>query len=132
MTEKKEKQIKKIITGITIGLLLLAAGYIGFIIYKKEFNVTLFTIVMSAFVIIYMLIIDILEPILLKRFQNFEGERRAAYLKVIGLDIIGIGALLYYLIGINNQQQDILLPLLIYMVAAMTKRKFKDEFMKTE
>ena len=45
------------------------------------------------------------------------------------MDVIGAGALLYWISGINSEAgSDILFPFLIYFLTAQMKRKYRAEF----
>lgn len=50
--------------------------------------------------------------------------RKTAYLKILGLDVVGAGALLYWIVGMDSEAgNNLLIPVLVYFLANQMKRK---------
>ena len=70
-----------------------------------------------------------MEPFRLGLFQDLARERRAGFLKMMLMDVIGAGALIYWIAGLGSESgNDILIPFLIYFLTVQIKRKYRAEF----
>ena len=59
--------------------------------------------------------------------------RRQAFLKILGADVVGIGALLYWIVGMDSESgNNFLMPVLIYFLSVQMKRRFRAEFEEAE
>jgi len=132
MEEQTSRKIKKRITMISILMLVVVVGYIIYAIVSKNLSILVFQILIGAFLIIYLLLLDIIEPLLLKQFDNITAEQKKAYFKFIGIDILGTGCLSYFILSMGKDSSEgfgSFYAALIYMVTIRIKYKFKHEFM---
>lgn len=132
--QNDENQHKKAVQKQTMILLAVMTGVIfAYVIYglvTKSVNMLIFEVLLGAFVILYLVMTDVVEPWRLGMFQNLSEERRAGYVKMMLMDVVGAGALLYWIIGMNSEtgSNNILFPLLIYFLSSQIKRKYRAEF----
>ena len=132
--QNDENQHKKAVQKQTMILLAVMTGVIfAYVIYglvTKSINMLIFEVLLGAFVILYLVMTDVVEPWRLGMFQNLSEERRAGYVKMMLMDAVGAGALLYWIIGMNSEtgSNNILFPLLIYFLSSQIKRKYRAEF----
>lgn len=132
--QNDENQHKKAVQKQTMILLAVMTGVIfAYVIYglvTKSINMLIFEVLLGAFVILYLVMTDVVEPWRLGMFQNLSEERRAGYVKMMLMDVVGAGALLYWIIGMNSEtgSNNILFPLLIYFLSSQIKRKYRAEF----
>ena len=132
--QNDENQHKKAVQKQTMILLAVMTGVIfAYVIYglvTKSINMLIFEVLLGAFVILYLVMTDVVEPWRLGMFQNLSEERRTGYVKMMLMDVVGAGALLYWIIGMNSEtgSNNILFPLLIYFLSSQIKRKYRAEF----
>ena len=132
--QNDENQHKKAVQKQTMILLAVMTGVIfAYVIYglvTKSINMLIFEVLLGAFVILYLVMTDVVEPWRLGMFQNLSEERRMGYVKMMLMDVVGAGALLYWIIGMNSEtgSNNILFPLLIYFLSSQIKRKYRAEF----
>lgn len=135
MNTQSEKRIRNSITIITIALLLGVVGYVAYAIATKNLQIPIFQIVLSSFLLIYFVLMSIVEPYLLKRFENITAEQKQAYLKFLGIDGLGIACLLFFVytmgdISESGTDSNIgLYAALGYLVTSRFKYKFKNQFL---
>lgn len=132
--QNDENGHKKAVQRQTMILISIMTGVIfAYVIYglvTKSINMLVFEVLLGAFVILYLVMTDVVEPWRLGMFQDLSEERRAGYVKMMLMDVVGAGALLYWIIGMNSEtgSNNILFPLLIYFLSSQIKRKYRAEF----
>ena len=127
--KQKRKHAQKISFRILIVITVVVAAYIIYAIATKNVNVLIFQILLSVFVISYMLLSDVLEPLLYGGFENIDEVRKMAFIKMLAMDIIGTGALMYWIVMMSSDDSsNFLIPVLIYFFTLQFKRRFRDEF----
>lgn len=129
--KKKEAQsfTMKVILAITAVLLL----YVAYALITKNMNIIIFEILLGIFIVGYTLLTDVVEPYRLGMFKEMTIGQRSGLMKILALDVVGVGALLYYVMGMNNEANSgMLFPVLIYFLCMQMKRKFRPEFEGTE
>lgn len=132
--QNDENGHKKAVQRQSMILISIMTGVIfAYVIYgfvTKSINMLVFEVLLGAFVILYLVMTDVVEPWRLGMFQDLSEERRAGYAKMMLMDVVGAGALLYWIIGMNSEtgSNNILFPLLIYFLSSQIKRKYRAEF----
>lgn len=127
--EEKKKAAQKLTMRIVIALTVVVAAYVIYALVTKNINILIFEILLGIFVVAYLVLSDVVEPWMVGLFQKLTPARRNGYLKMMAMDVIGAGALLYWIVGMNSETgNDILIPVLIYFFSAQMKRKFRPEF----
>lgn len=135
MDERKQKKIKRTITLITITMLVAIVAYMVYVIATKQLNILVFQIVLGSFLLIFFVLMDIIEPMLLKQFDGITQEQQTAYWKFLGVDAIGIGALVFFVYTLGSRGEGDpgnsygLIAALIYLFTSRNKIKFRDEFL---
>ena len=56
-------------------------------------------VLLGIFVVSYVVLNDIVEPKRLGMFENMTIGQRSGFMKILALDVIGIGALLYWIVN---------------------------------
>ena len=86
-------------------------------------------VLLGIFVIGYLALSDVVEPWLTGLLKDMTQMRKTAYLKILGLDVVGAGALLYWIVGMGSEAgNNLLIPVLVYFLANQMKRKLRPEF----
>ncbi len=128
----ERQRLKKIQRLTLIVLAVMTVIIIGYAVYGlvvKSINIKVFEIMLGCFVVVYPVLSDIVEPWRMGMLKNLTQERRAGYLKVLLMDVIGSGALLYWILGLDSEAgNNILIPFLIYFLTVQMKRKYRLEF----
>ena len=126
---ERQREVQKLTLAVLAVMTVIIIGYVAWGIAAKSMNIMVFGFLLGAFVIIYLVMSDIVEPYRLGLFQELTQERRSAFLKMLLMDVIGGGALIYWIAGLGSETgSDILIPFLIYFLTAQLKRKYRAEF----
>ena len=125
----KKKAAQRLTTGIIIGMTVIVLGYVAYALVTKNINMQIFEVLLGIFVIGYLVLSDVVEPWLTGLLKDMTHMRRTAYLKILGLDVVGAGALLYWIVGMGSEAgNNLLIPVLVYFLANQMKRKLRPEF----
>lgn len=125
----KKKAAQRLTTGIIIGMTVIVLGYVAYALVTKNINMQIFEVLLGIFVIGYLVLSDVMEPWLTGLLKNMTQMRKTAYLKILGLDVVGAGALLYWIVGMGSEAgNNLLIPVLVYFLANQMKRKLRPEF----
>ena len=127
--EEEKKKVQKLTMKVLLVLTAVIAAYIIYALVTKYLNIGIFEVLLALFVVIYLVMSDIIEPWKLGLFREMTIGRRDGFVKMMAMDVIGAGALLYWILGMNSEGGgEVLLPLLVYFLTAQMKRKFRVEF----
>ena len=132
MSEQEIKKVRRLITGILIGLTAVVLAYFGYSIFSKNTNMTAFQVIMGVWLVCYVLLLDVLEPYLLKEFEDLTPERKTGYIKYLGTDIIGIGGLVLFVFMLGNPDGNSTVGLvgaIVYAFSMRPRQKFRKEFL---
>ena len=125
----KKKAAQRMTTGIIIGMTVIVLGYVAYALVTKNINMQIFEVLLGIFVIGYLVLSDVVEPWLTGLLKDMTQMRKTAYLKILGLDVVGAGALLYWIVGMGSAAgNNLLIPVLVYFLANQMKRKLRPEF----
>ena len=125
----KKKAAQRLTTGIIIGMTVIVLGYVAYALVTKNINMRIFEVLLGIFVIGYLVLSDVVEPWLTGLLKDMTQMRKTAYLKILGLDVVGAGALLYWNVGMGSEAgNNLLIPVLVYFLANQMKRKLRPEF----
>ena len=125
----KKKAAQRLTTGIIIGMTVIVLGYVAYGLVTKNINMQIFEVLLGIFVIGYLVLSDVVEPWLTGLLKDMTQMRKTAYLKILGLDVVGAGALLYWIVGMDSEAgNNLLIPVLVYFLANQMKRKLRPEF----
>ncbi len=134
ITPEKRKEVGRLTTRVIIGITAVIVLYVAYALIAKNMNVMVFEFLLTVFVVAYAVLNDIVEPYRLGVFENMTVGQRSGLLKILALDVVGVGAVLYWIMGIGAEENTggSILPLVIYIVTVQMKRKFRPEFEGTE
>ncbi len=125
----KKKAAQRLTTGIIIGMTVIVLGYVAYALVTKNINMRIFEVLLGIFVIGYLVLSDVVEPWLTGLLKDMTQMRKTAYLKILGLDVVGAGTLLYWIVGMDSEAgNNLLIPVLVYFLANQMKRKLRPEF----
>ena len=126
---ERRRRAHKLSLRVLLVFTVIVAAYIIYALVTQDLNIHIFQILLGLFLVAYVVLMDVVEPKLGGLFEDIDQERKSAYYKMLVADIIGSGALLYWVIGIGTESgADILIPAIIYLIAMQGKRKFRDVF----
>ena len=125
----RQKEVQKL-TLVVLGVMtVIIIGYAAYGLATESINMLLFSLMLGGFVVIYLVLSDIVEPYRLGLLRELTQEKRSAFLKILLMDLIGGGALIYWIAGLGSETgSDILIPFLIYFLTVQLKRKYRAEF----
>ena len=126
---ERQREVQKLTLAVLAVMTVIIIGYVAWGIAAKSMNIMVFGFLLGAFVVIYLVLSDIVEPYRLGLLRELTQEKRSAFLKILLMDLIGGGALIYWIAGLGSETgSDILIPFLIYFLTAQLKRKYRAEF----
>ncbi len=131
--EHQKRRIQKQTIRITLILAVVVVLYAVYGIVTKNLNSLVFEVLLGIFVVGYSLLNDVVEPYRMGMLQDMSFVRRQAYMKIIAADVVGIGALLYWIVKMDTETgNNFLMPVLIYFLSVQMKRRFRAEFEEEE
>ena len=127
--EEKKKEVQAFTARATIGMIIVVGLYLAYGILTKNLNILIFEILLGIFILGYTALTDVVEPKRLGMLDQMTIGQRSGYQKILLMDLVGVAALLYWLMGMNSEEGSTsLLPIVIYFLAMQMKRKFRPEF----
>lgn len=97
--EKKKKAAQKLTMRVLLAMTVIVIGYVVYGLITKDINMILFEILLMLFVTVYLVFSDVVEPWKTGLLQDLTPDRKSAYLKILAADVIGAGALFYWISG---------------------------------
>lgn len=116
---KIEKKIMLLSMGI-LGILIIALVVIGF---AGLVETLIFPVLVAVFLTAYWIISDVLSVKWLHSFEGKTDDQKKSYYIYCGLDLIGLGGLVYFMVDMKSTTGAI-----IYICSIFLKRRFRDEF----
>lgn len=131
---EEKRRVQGLTTKVVIGITAVIVLYLAYALISKSLNTVVFEALLMIFVLAYIIMNDFVEPYRLGIFQEMTIGQKNGFLKIIVLDIVGVGAVLYWIISMGSEDtgSSSIFPLLIYILTAQFKRKFRPEFEGTE
>ena len=109
-SKERQKEVQKLTFIVLAVMTVLIIGYAAYGLITESISMLLFGIMLGGFVVVYIVLTDIVEPFRLGLFQDLARERRAGFLKMMLMDVIGAGALIYWIAGLGSESgNDILI-----------------------
>ena len=130
MDAKKVKKIRNITTAVSVVLLVGVAVTLYFAV-KMGLDKMVFNGIIIAFLLVFWVMMDIVEPRLLRQLEGISQERKMAYYKYLALGLVEYGGLAYFVLTLGTDGNSGLLGAVVYAVGLSTKRRFRDEYMGT-
>ncbi|SCP98322.1 hypothetical protein [Anaerobium acetethylicum] len=134
MDEQRVKKIRRNTTIATVLTLVPIAAYLIYTIASGSRNIMVFQILVGVALFTMIILTDVVEPFLLKQFENITPEKKTAYLKYLGIDILSVACLGYFVLtmGMETTNNTGLYAALGYFVLSRYRRKLKTEFTEFE
>lgn len=127
--KEQHKEVQKLTLAVLAVMTVIILGYVVYGLTTQSMNMLVFSVLLGGFVVIYLVLSDVVEPYRFGMLENLAPERRTGFLKVLLMDLLGGGALIYWIAGLGSESgNDILIPFLIYFLTAQLKRKYRAEF----
>lgn len=125
----KKKEVQKLTSRVVIGMIAVLAIYIVYALAAKKMNIVLFQVMLAAFIVVYTVMLDVVEPYRLGKLKNMTIGQRDAYTKMMIIDVVAVGCILYWIMGMSDPEGDAsILPVVLYFFFMQMKRKFQPEF----
>ncbi len=127
MENREGKQI--LFNRITISMVVVGLAYIFAECILGKNNSYEYKIVMSIWLISYIIITNIIEPIVMKKFHDKSYNQIVNYLIYAGIDAVGLLGILLFVLGIANVKDLFHYVGAVLFVASMIiKPKYYDLF----
>ncbi len=123
MTDEQKRKIEKRVTYLSLGILVLLIAALILIGVAGAADTPLFPVVIAVFLAAYWIVSDILSVLWLHSFEGKTDDQKKSYYIYAGLDLIGLGGLVYFLVDMKSTTGAI-----IYVCCLFLKRRFRDEF----
>lgn len=83
---------------------------------------------LTGFLVFYWLLLDVAEPAFLHELKGMSPQKRMQYLKFAGLDLVGDGALVYFIYHIGNANDSAAIGAVIYVLCLNLARREREKF----
>ena len=128
MQKEERRKIRKKITIASIVLLLAMVAFLIFVGFSKQVPQIVFYGAIAIFLVIYWVLLDVVEPRLLHELDGISEDRKRAYYKYAGTDLVGYAGIAFFIFNIGNAGSVGLVGAVIYVLSISLKKKFRDEF----
>lgn len=128
MDKEERRKIRKKVTMASIGLLLAVLAFLTYMIFVKQVSTVVFYGVIVVFLLAYWVLLDIVEPKLLREFDGKTDEQKSAYYKYAGADLLGYAGIAYFIFNIGNGSSGFI-GAVVYILCLSMKRKFREQFL---
>ena len=126
--EEKGNRAKKIITVIALGQLTLAVVLGIYGVYAHTLTSRQGDIAIGASLFIFWVLMDVIEPVVVHRFENITQIQKSAYLKFVMFDFAGLAGIAYFLFSMGGAGSNGILGAVVYAVSIKLKRENQDIF----
>ena len=128
MEKDERRKIRKIITIASIVLLLAMVAFLIYVGFSKQVPQIVFYGAIAVFLVIYWVLLDVIEPRLLHDLDGISEDRKKAYYKYAGTDLVGYAGIAFFIFNIGNAGSVGLVGAVIYVLSISLKKKFRDEY----
>lgn len=128
MQKEERRKIRKKITIASIVLLLAMVAFLLYVGFSKQVPQIVFYGAIAIFLVIYWVLLDVVEPRLLHELDGISEDRKKAYYKYAGTDLVGYAGIAFFIFNIGNAGSVGLVGAVIYVLSISLKKKFRDEF----
>ena len=130
MDEKQKQRISRMINVAGILILLLVVAYMLYCgIVRKELGVG-YGIAISAGIILFWILEDVVKPILTKAFDDMDERQRSNYIKCSALSLAGYAGLIWFALSINTGNG--IYGAVVYVITRVMKRRIQEEEAENE
>ena len=126
MTEEQKKKIENKIMFLSIGIIAILIVFLILIGVTQNADSIIFPVVVALFLAAFWAVTYVLPIIWMKQFEGKTDEQKKSYYVYAGMDLIGLGGLVYFLVDMNSTTGAI-----IYVACLFLKKRFRDEFYGT-
>ena len=92
---EKRRRVQRTTTRAVVGITLVIAAYVVYAMITKNLNIVVFEAMLMIFVGAYVILNDFVEPYRLGIFKEMTVGQKNGFMKILVLDAVGIGAVLY-------------------------------------
>lgn len=128
MQKEERRKIRKKITIASIVLLLAMVAFLIYVGFSKQVPQIVFYGAIAVFLVIYWVLLDVIEPRLLHDLDGISEDRKKAYYKYAGTDLVGYAGIAFFIFNIGNAGSVGLVGAVIYVLSISLKKKFRDEY----
>ena len=130
MDEKKSRKIQNLISVISLVLVAVVALFLFIASKNQKLTGTVFNVIIAVFLSYYWLLLDVIEPLLLKQFKDITKKRKTAYVKYLVVDAIGYVGLAVFIFLVGGKYTDrALAGAAIYVACISLKKRLREEFL---
>ena len=126
MTEEQKKKIENRILFLSIGIIAILIVFLILIGVTKKADTLIFPVVVAVCLALFWAVTDVLPVVWMKQFEGKTDEQKKSYYVYAGMDLIGLGGLVYFLVDMNSTTGAI-----IYVACLFLKKRFREEFYGT-
>lgn len=127
---EERRKVQRLTTQVVIGITAVIVLYVAYALITKSLSTIVFEALLMIFVLAYIIMNDLIEPYRLGVFRGMTVGQKGGFLKIIVLDVVGVGAVLYWIFSMSAEDtgNNSIFPLLIFILTAQMKRRFRPEF----
>ena len=125
---EKDKKKRPWVTYLALAQLAIAVAIMTYGTFSKKLTGRQSDILITASLLIFWILTDIVEPVVMKRFAGITQEQKTAYMKFIALDFAGLAGIAYFLYSMGNAGGNGIVGAMIYVITMKPKRDSQDVF----
>ena len=125
---EKNNKMKNLITAAALGQLALVVLFSIFGAYRHILTGRQSDIMIAASLFIFWVLMDVVEPVALHRFDGITQRQKSAYLKFAAFDFAGLAGIAYFLFCMGGPGNNGILGAVAYAVSIKLKRENQDIF----
>ena len=113
---EKDKKKRPWVTYLALAQLAIAVAIMTYGTFSKKLTGRQSDILITASLLIFWILTDIVEPVVMKRFAGITQEQKTAYMKFIALDFAGLAGIAYFLYSMGNAGGNGIVGAMIYVI----------------
>ena len=127
MTDEQRRKVRNRVTYLSVASLAVLLAVLIVLGVTDRVETILFPIAISVCLVIFWVVSDVLAVIWLNAFEGKNDAQKRAYYIYAGLDFIGLGGLVYFMVDLKGTT-----GILIYICCIFLKKRFREEFSGTD
>ncbi len=127
MTDEQRRKVRNRVTYLSIASLVVLLAVLIVLGVTDRVETILFPIAISVCLAIFWVVSDVLAVMWLNAFEGKNDAQKRAYYIYAGLDFIGLGGLVYFMVDLKGTT-----GILIYICCIFLKKRFREEFSGTD
>ena len=128
MDQEQKQKVRNRISILSLALLIVVVLVCFAAQNRQLISGNMATGMLTGFLVFYWILLDVAEPALLRELKGMTQQKRVQYLKFAGLDLVGDGALVYFIYHIGKANDSAAIGGVIYVFCLNLERREREKF----